>query len=76
MAGRETASVRFWLLGKHRNWKYFFKRIMRSHYLIQDNLLTPYNRLIGCRLGHKNIIKTEDGLICFACYRPVDIPRT
>jgi len=85
---RETASLAFWFgncfkrpRGVKRmqwcRWQWStLKRLLRSPYFWQDNVLTPMNRLIGCRLaGHKVTLITDYDSVglrkrpfCFRCY--------
>ncbi len=76
-ACREGASIWFWLWRgrkfKSRSWR----RIFQSPYFWQDSFLTPFNRLIGCKLfGHRNVRDISDPgqpkeWHCFSCYRTI-----
>ncbi len=68
----------FWVR-KYGIKKTISKRIWKRPYFLQDTVLTRWNRLIGCRQGHKRIEYIEndstgriDKQFCFACYREVN----
>ena len=71
MADREPASIIFHFF--HKYGRGF--RGLKNPYFIQDNLLTPLNRIIGCKLlGHRNVkIASDPGeprrKFCFNCYK-------
>ncbi len=74
---RDGMDLFFWL--KKRGIKKTIEnKIWNKNYFWQDTVITRWNRLIGCKFGHKNINYIEDDngnlngrKFCFACYRDI-----
>jgi len=74
MPCRENADL-FWWLKRLGIRKTFNKRIWKSSYFWHDTFGVRWNRLLGCKLGHKHVEAVEDEIgnmnskwHCFACH--------
>lgn len=77
MACRESADL-FWWIGRYGIGDALKSKLWRRPYFWQDTFWMRFNRVIGCRLGHRHVdtvYNQETGVYdrpyCFACKRNV-----